>query len=78
MGWYKAPKHQVLSEAQSKKALKIIGVDYDELPLIKLSDAAIIDLINTGSIVVPGDVIRIYRQSKTAGGDFEYYRRVVV
>jgi DNA-directed RNA polymerase subunit H (RpoH/RPB5) len=78
MGWYKAPKHEVLSQAQMKRELKELGLDLDELPLITLRDAAIVDLINEGISVIPGDVVRISRSSKTAGEGYRYYRKVVV
>ena len=78
MGWYKGPKQEVLSPSQSKRALKTLGLDLEELPLIKLSDAAIVNLINEGNTVVPGDVIRIFRNSKTGGEGFQYFRKVVV
>lgn len=78
MGWYKGPKHEVLSASQSKRALSKLGLVIDELPLIKLSDAAIIDLINEGNTIVPGDVIKVSRNSKTGGEGFQYFRKVVV
>ena len=68
MAWYKAPKHEVLSAAQAKKELKLLGIELEELPLINRYDAAIIDLENEGTIVVVGDVIRITRKSNTGGG----------
>ena len=68
MAWYKAPKHEVLSAAQAKNELKLLGIELEELPLINRYDAAIIDLENEGTIVVVGDVIRITRKSNTGGG----------
>ena len=76
MAWYKAPKHEVLSAAQAKKELKVLGIELEELPLINRYDAAIIDLENEGTIVVVGDVIRITRKSNTGGEGFRYYRKV--
>jgi len=77
MAWYKAPKHEVLSSFQAKKELKLLGVVVEELPLIKLSDAALVDLSNSGVSVIPGDIIRVSRNSSTGGEGFRYYRKVI-
>jgi len=77
MSWYKAPKHEVLSVAQAKKELKILNISLEELPLIKISDTALIDLSNSGVNIIPGDIIRISRNSNTGGEGFQYYRKVI-
>jgi DNA-directed RNA polymerase subunit H (RpoH/RPB5) len=77
MAWYKSPKHEVLSSFQAKKELKLLGVVIEELPLIKLSDAALVDLSNSGVSVIPGDIIRVTRNSNTGGEGFRYYRKVI-
>tara|TARA_B100000287_G_scaffold422876_1_gene465413 strand:- start:16503 stop:16742 length:240 start_codon:yes stop_codon:yes gene_type:complete len=78
MGWYKAPKHEVLSTTQAKRELKQLDIAIEELPLIKLGDPALVDLVNsTGAIIVPGDIIRISRKSNTGGEGFRYYRKVI-
>ena len=40
MGWYKTPKHEVLSATQAKRELKQLDIAIEELPLIKLGDPA--------------------------------------
>ena len=78
MGWYKTPKHEVLSAIQAKRELKQLDIAVEELPLIKLGDPALVDLVNsTGAIIVPGDIIRISRNSNTGGEGFRYYRKVI-
>tara|TARA_Y100000593_G_scaffold53898_1_gene100872 strand:+ start:191 stop:445 length:255 start_codon:yes stop_codon:yes gene_type:complete len=78
MSWYRAPKHEVLSAAQAKKELKALKLEEDRLPLILMSDKAITTLIDEGKTIVPGTIIKITRDSKTAGEAFLYYRKVVV
>ena len=67
MGWYRAPKHEVLTAPQAKRELKALRLDEDRLPLILMSDKAIQLLIEEGNTVVLGDIIRITRNSDTAG-----------
>jgi DNA-directed RNA polymerase subunit H (RpoH/RPB5) len=77
MAWYKAPKHEVLSATQAKKELKLLDIAVEELPLIKIGDAALVDLSNSGVSVIPGDIIRVSRNSNTGGEGFRYYRKVI-
>ena len=77
MAWYRAPKHEVLSAFQAKRELKLLKLEIEELPLIKLSDAALIDLSNSGIIIIPGDIVRVSRNSNTGGEGFRYYRKVI-
>ena len=77
MAWYKAPKHEVLSASQAKKELKLLDISVEELPLIKIGDAALVDLSNSGISVIPGDIIRVSRNSNTGGEGFRYYRKVI-
>ena len=74
--WAFTPKHEKLSASQAKKQLKDINVSLDELPLIRRTDPAILQLLEEGVTIEVDDVIRITRSSKT-GGDVPYYRRVV-
>jgi len=79
MAWYKTPKHEVLSTAQAKRELKDLKIDIEELPLIKLGDPALVELSNIqGVTIVPGDIIRISRNSNTGGEGFRYYRKVIL
>jgi len=74
--WAFTPKHEKLSASQAKKQLKDINVSLDELPLIRRTDPAILQLLEEGVTIEVDDVIRITRSSKT-GGDVPYYRRVI-
>ena len=65
MAWYKTPKHEVLSATQAKRELKILNISLEELPLIKINDAALVDLSNSGVNIIPGDIIRVSRNSNT-------------
>ena len=53
-------------------------IDIEELPLIKISDAVLIDMEERGISIKVGDIIKISRNSKVAGEGYEYYRRVVL
>ena len=77
MAWYKSPTHEVLSIAQAKKELKVLKLLVEELPLIKIGDAALVDLANSGITIIPGDIIRVSRNSNTGGEGFRYYRKVI-
>ena len=74
--WAFTPKHEKLSASQAKKQLKDINVSLDELPLIRRTDPAILQLLKEGVAIEVDDVIKITRSSKT-GGDVPYYRRVI-
>lgn len=78
MGWYRAPKHEVLSSAEAKRDLKALQLDEDRLPLILMSDKAIQVLIEEGKDIQPGNIIRISRQNEFAREEFKYYRKVTV
>lgn len=65
------PKHELLSEEEKKELLKRLGVKLSDLPKIRISDPAI---KNLGA--KPGDIVKIYRKSPTAGESI-YYRVVV-
>jgi len=65
------PKHSKLNDKQKEKLLEQYDVSQKELPKILKSDSAI-QALN----VKPGDVIRITRDSMTAGESIFY--RVVV
>ena len=65
------PKHEILSEDEVKELLKKYNVTKDKLPKILVTDPAVKAI---GAKV--GDVIKIERESPTAG--ISYYYRVVV
>ena len=64
------PKHEILGDAETKEVLMQYSVDRSKLPKIMKTDPALPD---GGKI---GDVIRITRNSPTAG--VTIYFRVVV
>lgn len=66
------PKHEIMSKQEAEEdVLKKYNCKPTELPLIFVNDPAIQELG-----VKPGDMIRITRQSPTAGTSL-YYRYVV-
>jgi len=56
------PKHEILAIAEAKEVLEKFHCNPTELPLIFVTDPAII-----GRGVKPGDMIKITRKSATAG-----------
>ena len=65
------PKHEIMTKKEAEQVLKQFNCNATELPLIFVTDPAII-----GLGVKPGDMIKITRTSGTAGQSF-YYRYVV-
>ena len=65
------PKHEIISKEDAEAVLVKYNCKPTELPLIKVSDPAIV-----GLGVRPGDMIMITRKSPTAGESI-YYRYVV-
>ena len=65
------PKHEIMSKKDAQKVLDEFNCKPTELPLIFVTDPAIL-----GLGVKPGDMIRITRKSGTAG-ESTYYRYVV-
>lgn len=65
------PKHEILTVEEAKQVLEQYNCQPTELPLILVSDPAIV-----GLDVKPGDMIKITRKSSTAGESI-YYRYVV-
>jgi DNA-directed RNA polymerase subunit H len=65
------PRHEKCSEAEKKSLLKKYGITISDLPKISVNDAAIVDME-----LEPGDVVRITRNSPTAGKSVFY--RVVI
>lgn len=64
------PKHSKLSESDKKQLLEKYGVTVKELPSIFLTDAGL-----EGMQVKVGDVIKIERNSRTAGKTV-FYRSI--
>ena len=65
------PKHELLSDKDGKKLLERLGIVKSQLPKINKRDPAIRELN-----VKLGDIIKITRDSKTAGKAV-YYRVVI-
>jgi DNA-directed RNA polymerase subunit H len=65
------PKHEVLSKQEKEEILKKFNVRPEQLPKIFMTDPVVKCLK-----AKPGDVIKITRDSPTAGKSF-YYRIVV-
>ncbi len=65
------PKHKKLSEKEKKDLLERYGVTLHELPSMYKSDSAL-----AGMDVEVGDVIKIERESQTAGKT-TFYRGVI-
>ena len=61
------PKHEVLSEAEAKAVLSRFKVAPHQLPVIKISDPVVKAL---GA--KPGDILKITRESTTAGKAIAY------
>lgn len=65
------PKHEIMTKAEAEEVMERYHCKPTELPLIYVTDPAIVKLG-----VKPGDMIRITRDSSTAGESI-YYRYVV-
>ena len=65
------PKHELLNEKEKEEVLKRFGITIRQLPRILELDPMIVLL--KGKV---GDVVRITRESSTAG-EIEYYRVVI-
>ena len=62
------PKHEIMTKKEAQKVLDEFNCTPTELPLIFVTDPAIL-----GLGVKPGDMIKITRKSGTAG-ESTYYR----
>lgn len=65
------PKHEKCSETEKKNILQKYGAELKDVPKININDAALYNLD-----VKPGDLIKITRESSTAGKAIFY--RVVI
>ena len=65
------PKHEIITKKEAEDVLEKYHCQPTNLPLIFVNDPAIL-----GLGVKPGDMIKITRNSATAGESF-YYRYVV-
>ncbi|MDJ0270571.1 MAG: DNA-directed RNA polymerase subunit H [Aigarchaeota archaeon] len=65
------PKHEILSEEEKKQLLERLGITPQQLPYILITDP-VVKLLGAKL----GDIIKITRESETAG-EAIYYRVVV-
>ena len=65
------PNHEILSEDEVKNILSEYNLEKEQLPKIRLIDPTVV-----ASKAKVGDVMRITRESKTAG--IAYYYRMVI
>ena len=71
------PEHTLLTEEAAAEILNGMGIEKDQLPKIRKSDAAIRVLERVeGKSIEPGSVIKVVRKSETAEESVAY--RVVV
>ena len=69
------PKHEVISESEKELLQQNSDFDINNLPKIKINDPVVKEIASNKSVSV-GDVLRITRNSKTAG-EFISYRIVI-
>ena len=65
------PKHEIVPKEEVEGVLKKYNATFEQLPYILTTDPVVLELQ-----AKPGDLIRIGRESKTAGSSV-YYRLVV-
>jgi len=70
------PEHRLLSDKDAKKVLKQYGIELNQLPKIRKSDAVIQFLERVEGDIPAGKVIKIMRTSSISGV-VESYRVVV-
>ncbi len=61
------PKHELLKKKEAEEILNVLGIDKEDLPKIKAEDPIAKEI---GA--KPGDIIRIIRDSPTAGKSVVY------
>lgn len=69
------PKHEVISESEKEVLQQNSDFDINNLPKIKINDPVVKELAKDSKISA-GDVLKITRNSKTAG-EFISYRIVI-
>ena len=69
------PKHEVISESEKELLQKNSDFDINNLPKIKINDPVVKELTKSSPVSI-GDVLKITRNSKTAG-EFISYRIII-
>lgn len=69
------PKHEVISESEKEVLQKNSDFDINNLPKIKINDPVVKELTKSSPVSI-GDVLKITRNSKTAG-EFISYRIII-
>jgi DNA-directed RNA polymerase subunit H len=69
------PKHEVISESEKELLQQNSDFDINDLPKIKINDPVVKELAKSHNISA-GDVLKITRNSKTAG-EFISYRIII-
>lgn len=72
LGHVLVPDHIPLSAKESKEVLERYKITKDQLPKIRISDPAIVDMDRGRDEVKEGSIVKIIRQSKTAGESIAY------
>ncbi len=65
------PMHEILDESELKKTLSEFNIDKEQMPKIRISDPVAVSIK-----AKVGDVVRIIRESQTAGKAI-FYRLVI-
>ena len=65
------PRHEILNEEELKKILSEFDIEKEQMPKIRISDPAAVAIK-----AKVGDVVRVTRDSSTAGKDI-FYRLVI-
>ena len=77
MQWKHTPLHEVLTETESKRELARLKLKQSELALISYADAELARLRTEGMETPLGAIVKITRNSKSAGEGFVYLRKII-
>ncbi len=66
------PEHYLLSLEEEKEVLKQLNITRDQLPKLRMSDPAVRILRRIETDVKEGRIVRIIRESQTAGQTIIY------
>ncbi len=66
------PEHKILTEKEKEEVLAKFKISTDQLPKIRLSDPCVRAVAEKSGPVKPGQVVKIIRNSETAGESVAY------